>query len=373
MADSNKTEQATPRHRQKARERGQVTRSRELSSALSMAAIGGVLLLIGRVAIPYWTHYFRTMLDLASVEPIEPGGPVLYWTTIESLRWTFPIFAAGLVVSIVSGVAQGGFVFAPESLAFSFERLSPVGRLKQLFSLSALSTILKSLLPFTAITWVGVAAIRSHWQEIMGSSYVDARHFPSLMGSILIEIVWKSGLIFAIWAGVDYMLIWWKNEGDLKMSRNEIRDELKQTEGSPETKARIRRIQRQTRRRQMLKATEKATVVITNPTHYAVALRYEGEMAAPVVVAKGLDLLAARIKELAWKLDIPVMENRPLAQALYKTVEVGDPIPAALYHAVAEILVLVYKAQTEVRNREAQRRAAAAQRANLRGSNVRPK
>jgi flagellar biosynthetic protein FlhB len=372
MADSNKTEQATPRHRNKARERGQVTRSRELSSALSMSAIAGVLYLIGRNAIPEWTHFFRTMLQLGSSEAIEPGGPVLFWTTVETLRWVVPVLAGGLVVSLGAGLLQGGFVFAPESLSFNFDRLNPTNRLKQLFSLAALSTILKSLLPFTAIAWIGAASIRGHWQQIMGSSYVEARSFPGLIGSILIEILWKSGLVFAIWAGVDYMLLWWKSEGDLKMSRQEIRDELKQTEGSPETRARIRRIQRQTRRRQMLKATEKATVVVTNPTHYAVALRYEKDMAAPVVVAKGLDLLAAKIKEIAWKLDIPVMENKPLAQALYKSVEVGDPIPAALYHAVAEILVLVFKAQAEVRNREARRRASAAQQTNPQPKNVRP-
>ena len=371
MADSNKTEQATPRQRQKARERGQVTRSRELSGALSMSAIAGVLFLIGREAIPHWTHYYRTMLELASSESIEPGGPVLYWTKVEVQRWTVPILASGFVVSLACGLAQGGFVFAPESLAFKFERLSPAARLKQLVSPAALSTILKSLLPFTAIAWIGVAAIRSHWEQILGSSYVDARSFPSLLGSILIEILWKSGLVFVLWAGVDYMFLWWKNEGDLKMSRQEMRDELKQTEGSPETKARFRKIQRQMRRRQMLKATEKATVVITNPTHYAVALRYESDMAAPIVVAKGLDFAAAKIKEVAWKFDIPVMENRPLAQALYKTVEVGDPIPSALYHAVAEILVLVFKAQSEVRSRDARTRRTVAQNSQFQSANVR--
>jgi flagellar biosynthetic protein FlhB len=313
------------------------------------------------------------MLDLASSESIEPGGPVLYWTTVEVLRWVLPILAGGFVVSLASGLAQGGFVFAPESLAFKFERLSPSGRLKQLFSAAGLSTILKSLLPFAAVAWIGVASIRSHWQQVLSSSYVDARSFPSLLGSILIEILWKSGLVFALWAGVDYMFLWWKNEGDLKMSRQDMRDELKQTEGSPETKARFRRIQRQVRRRQMVKATEKATVVITNPTHYAVALRYDSDMAAPVVVAKGLDFVAAKIKEVAWKFDIPVMENRPLAQALYKSVEVGDPIPSALYHAVAEILVLVFKAQSEVRNRDARARRTVAQNSQTQTANVRPR
>jgi flagellar biosynthetic protein FlhB len=231
-----------------------------------------------------------------------------------------------------------------------------------MFSPAALSTILKSLLPFTAIAWIGVASIRTHWADIMGSSYVDARRFASLISSILLQLIWKSGLVLLIWAGVDYLLLWWKSEGDLKMSRQDLKDEMKQTEGNPASKARIRKIQRQSRRKQMLKAAETATVVITNPTHYAVALRYEQNMAAPIVVAKGLDNLAAKIKEIAWKLDIPVMENRPLAQALYKSVEVGDPIPSALYHAVAEILVLIYKAQTEVRNREARRRGNVVQR-----------
>jgi flagellar biosynthetic protein FlhB len=154
------------------------------------------------------------------------------------------------------------------------------------------------------------------------------------------------------------MLLWWKNEGDMKMSRQDIKDEMRQSEGNPESKARVRRMQRQSRRRQMLQAAETATVVITNPTHYAVALRYEMNMKAPIVVAKGLDNLAAKIKEIAWRLDIPLIENRPLAQALYKTVEVGDPISSALYHAVAEILVLIYKAQAEVRSREARWRTS---------------
>lgn len=357
MADSNKTEQATPRHRQEARKRGQVTRSRELSGALSLSAVAGVLYLMGRQSLPHWTHFFRTTLDLASSDSISPNGPLLFWTSVEAVRWVFPIVLAGMAVSVVVSLAQGGFVFAPEALSFNFERMSPANKLGQMFSPAGFSTILKSLLPFGAIVWLGVEAIRTHWNEILGSSYVDAHRFASLITSILIEVFWKSGLVLLIWSGMDYLLLWWKNEGDLKMSRQDLRDELKQTEGNPQSKARVRRIQRQSRRKQMLKAAETATVVITNPTHYAVALRYEANMSAPIVVAKGLDNLAAKIKEIAWKFDIPVMENRPLAQALYKSVEIGDPIPSALYHAVAEILVLIFKAQAEVKKRQAQRNA----------------
>lgn len=328
-----------------------------------MAAVAGVIWFMDREAVPRWTTFFRNVLDSAGTDSIGPNGPLLFWTSIEAMSWVFPILSAALAVALFAGLAQGGFVFAPEALSPSFERLNPAGKLRQMVSLAALSTILKSLIPFTAILWIGYACIRGHWGEILGSSYTDARHFAGLVSGMLLEVCWKSGLVLLAWSGVDYLLLWRKNEGDLKMSRQDIKDEYKQSEGNPANKARIRRLQRQARRGRMLKAAETATVVITNPTHYAVALRYEANMAAPLVVAKGLDLLAAKIKEIAWLHDIPLMENRPLAQALYKGVQVGDPIPAALYHAVAEILVVVYKAQAEVKARESQRRAAATRRA----------
>ncbi len=359
MADSSKSEQATPHRRQKARERGQVTRSKELSGALSMFVVAGVLALTARQGAAHWRDFFQTALDSANTDVIETNGPLLFWTSVEALRWVVPILLAALVVSLAVGLAQGGFVFAPEALSLKFDRFNPANKLKQIFSPAGLSTLLKSLLPFAAIVWVGWACIRGHWGQILTSSYAEPRVFISLVGGMIVEVLWKSGLILLVWAGVDYLLLWLKSEGDLKMSRQDILDELKSTEGNPANKARIRRMQRQMRRRQMIKATETATVVVTNPTHYAVALKFEPSMEAPIVVAKGLDLLAAKIKEIARDRDIPVMENRPLAQALYKGVEVGDAIPAALYHAVAEILVVIFKAQEEVRRRDAQWRAAA--------------
>lgn len=334
-----------------------MTRSRELTGALSMFVVAGVIALSARQGVNDWTEFFRNSLESANADTIGTNGPLLFWASVEAMRWIFPMQLAALAVSLVAGVAQGGFVFAPEAMSLKFERLSPANRLKQLFSPTGLSSILKSLIPFGAIIWVGWDCVRGHWGEILASSYAEPRAFVGIAGNLLLEVLWKSGLVLLVWAGVDYFLLWVKSEGDLKMSRQDLRDELKQTEGNPQSKARIRRIQRQTRRRQMLKSAEKATVVITNPTHYAVALRYEPDMPAPVVVAKGLDHLAQKIKEVAWNLDIPVMENRPLAQALYRSAEVGDPIPSALYQAVAEILVMVFKAQAEVRNREAQRRA----------------
>ena len=368
MADSNKTEKVTPRHRQKAREQGRVTRSRELTSALSLFAVGGVLCLLVRQGAAHWTDFFRETLESANSDTIETNGPLLFWTSVEAMRWIVPILASGFVVSLLAGLAQGGFVVAPEALAPNFERLNPAGKMQQIFSPAGLSNILKSLIPFSAMVWAGVACLVSHWTEILGSSYAEPRAFISLVGAILLELCWKCGLILLVWSGVDYMLQRLKNEGDLKMSRQEIREEMKEADGNPASKARIRRLQRQARRKRMIKAAEAATVVITNPTHYAVALKFELNMAAPIVVAKGLDLLAAQIKEIARDRGIPIMENRPLAQALYRGAEVGDAIPSALYHAVAEILVLVFKAQDEVKRREAQRRASA----NLSGAMIQP-
>jgi flagellar biosynthesis protein FlhB len=359
MADSNKTEQATPRHRLKARQQGRVTRSRELTGAVSMVAVAGVISLTAEQAAHHWTDFFRNALDAASTGSMDVNGPVLFWTSVETLRWVLPILATAMAVSLAVGVAQGGFVFAPEALALKFDRLSPGTRLKQIFSLTGVTNTLKSLLPFAAIAWVGYASIASHWPQILASTYADPRAFVHLASEMLLEVCWKSGLILLGWSGIDYLALWLRNEGEMKMSKQEIREEMKETDGNPASKSRMRKLQRAARRKMMIKATETATVVITNPTHYAVALRYETNMPAPIVVAKGLDLLAAKIKEIARERSIPIMENKPLAQALYKGAEVGDAIPSALYHAVAEILVLVYKAEAEVRQREAQTRAAA--------------
>jgi len=349
MADSNKTEKATPQKRKKAREKGQVARSRELSNALAWSA--GLALLAWQVpdAARQWRGLLQSELDVAVREPITPGGPVLFWSAVGVLRWIVPILAAAWTLSVAGGIAQGGLVVAGESLAFKPERLNPAEKLKQMFSLSGFSGVLKSLLPFGVILWIGISTLTKYWQSIVEASDLGVRAFSGFLLGVMWELCWKSGLVLLCWSAIDYFIVRQKLEGDLKMTRQEVRDELKQTEGNPAIKSRIRRLQRQMRRRQMLRDTEKASVVITNPTHYAVALRYELDMDAPIVVAKGRDFLAKEIKEVAIWHGIAIMENPPLAQALYKTVEVGSPIPAALYTAVAEILAFVFRAQARAR------------------------
>lgn len=356
MADDNKTETATAKKRATARGKGQVARSRELSSVFAMAGGLGALWLMSSGAITYWTSFFRNVLNAAATGDLDPNGPVLAWSALEVFRWTVPVLSAAAVMSVVGGLAQGGFSIAPEALQLNFERFNPASKLGQLFSPAGLSNMLKALLPFAAIAWVGESAIREHWMAITHASYLGLRLFAAMIGGMAFEVTWKSAMIMLGWSGVDYLLMWRKMETDLKMSKEEVKEEGKSSDGNPIIKGRIRRLQRQMRRKQALAATRTATVVVTNPTHYAVALRYTPDMVAPEVVAKGQNLLAQQIKELAIESGIMLLENKPLAQALYKSVEVGQAIPAMLYQAVADILVIVFKAQAEVRQQEARRR-----------------
>jgi flagellar biosynthetic protein FlhB len=356
MADSSKTEKATPKRREKAREQGQVHRSRELPSVLAMVGAVSALAIMSHNALGNWTLFYRKMLDTAATTEIDRNGPIFFWGAVEVFRWTVPVLASALLLSVSAGLAQGGINFAPAALQFKFEKFNPAGKVKQIFSLSSVSNLLKSLLPFFAIAWVAESCISSHWGLMVRASSFGLETFASTLGNMMFEVAWKACLILLVWSGIDYFLSWMKMEGDLKMTREEIREENKQTDGNPLIKQRIRRLQRRRRRRQTLAAAATATVVVTNPTHYAVALRYTPDMETPIVVAKGMNLLAQEIKALAAENGITILENKPLAQALYKTVEVDDPIPAALYQAVADILVIVFRAQAEVRRQEEMRR-----------------
>ena len=262
---------------------------------------------------------------------------------------TFQIagLAAGLswLIAVLASVAQGGLVVAPSSLGWRAERISPAAKMKQLFSLTALSNLLKSLIPVAAIIFLAAGVLIRDWQAILLLPYSGGWRVASFTLQRLGEIGWKAALVLLAWSGADYLFQRVNFERDLRMSRQEVVDEYKETEGHPTIKARIRRLQRQVRRRRMLKETEKATVVVTNPNEFAVALEYRPEMAAPAVVAKGRNLLAQQIKQVARWYGIPLVENPPLAHALYRAVEVGQSIPPKLYAVVAEVLAMIYRAQ----------------------------
>lgn len=356
MADSNKTEQATPKRREKAREQGQIVRSRELPSVLAVVGAVAALCFMSRGAVTHWTTFYRNVLDSAATGDFQSSGPLFFWSSVEVFRWIVPVLMTALVLSVAAGLGQGGFNIAPKAMELKFDRFNPASKLGQIFSLTGMSNMLKSMLPFAAIAWVAENCISNNWGVMVRASSFGIRMLTTTLGGMIYEVAWKACLIMIFWSGIDYLLTWKKMEGDMKMSREEIKEEHKQSDGNPVSKGRIRRLQRKMRKKQALAAAATATVIVTNPTHYAVALRYTPDMVAPIVVSKGMNLLAQQIKALGAENGILVLENKPLAQALYKTVEVGDAIPSALYQAVADILVIVFKAQAEIRRQEQMRR-----------------
>jgi len=345
MAQANQTEQATPRRRQKAREKGQVARSRDLIGAASGMAATFVLFSLMSSFPHAFRGFFHDCLEGAvsgnlRMDALPPllNQSGLFVATVAAL-------GLGWTVALASALAQGGLVFAPTSLLPIASRISPAAKLKQLFSITALRGLIKSLLPAATVAYLAVGCLHRDWLSLMALPARSSRGMLGFAAGRVFEVAWKSALVLFIWALLDYLFERRHLSTELKMSRQELVDEYKETEGNPVIKGRIRRLQRQLRRRRMLEDTKRANVVITNPTAYAIALEYRPDMPAPVVVAKGRNLLAAQIKEIARWENIPMVENPPLAHVLYRTVEVGQSIPAKLYAAIAEILAAVYRAQ----------------------------
>ncbi len=343
MAEDNKSEKATEHRRQKAREEGQVARSRELSASAAMLA--GVLVLVSQssASLMLWRQFFRAVLDRAVCGELSIATPLFPWAAQLLFQWLWKPLAATWGAAALVSLAQGGIVFAPKLLAPDAAKLSPAKKLGQIFSITTLVQVLKALIPGSAIVYIGVDIFRREWPSLGLGLWASPRQISAHIFDIVFEVFWKSSLVLLAWAVVDYIAMRQKLESGLRMSKQEIREEFKQTEGNPATKSRVRRLQRLARRKRMLQAAHRATVVVTNPTHFAVALEYSDEMAAPTVVAKGQNLLAQQIKEIARWDGIPIVENPPLAQSLYRTVEVGQVIPEKLYAAVAEILAYVFR------------------------------
>jgi len=238
---------------------------------------------------------------------------------------------------------------APGALSPKPQRLNPANNLGKLFSLNGLQSLLKSLIPSGFVLYIAVGIMVRDWSQILGLSRVGARSSLGWMLAHIFEISWKGCLVFILWSGFDVLISRLSFERQIRMTRQEVREDFKEMEGHPAIRGRIRRLQREMRRRRMMRDVARATVVVTNPNEYAVALEYKPEsMAAPMVVAKGRNLLAQKIKREARWLGIPIVENPPLAQALYRATEVGQTIPAKLYTAVAEILAFIYRTQRMV-------------------------
>jgi flagellar biosynthetic protein FlhB len=344
MSNAERTEKPTGKRLQDARKKGQVARSRDLAVAaasvagtIALGRLGGRLMTglgerLARDLAHLGDEPFRTVTSGELVALAVSGG-----SAIAVL--VGPIAMATLVAGVAMQSLQSGWNFAPEALKVDFGRLNPVNGFKRLGVMQSGLDTVKTFVAVAVIGWIAwfiVEAVMSQGLSLVWMSPLDAArtgwaHAESLL--------WKVAWGLALLSLGDYGLQRYRLTQSLKMTKQEVKDEARQNEGNPEVKGRIRRIQREMARRRMLEAVPKATVVITNPTHFAVALEYRrGEMAAPKVLAKGADHIAKQIRERAQKHGIPLVENKPLAQALFKTAEVGETIPAPLFSAVAEVL-----------------------------------
>jgi flagellar biosynthesis protein FlhB len=347
----NRTERATARRREKAHEKGQVLRSRELVSTMTLLAVLFVLAWHPEMWIGRWQSYFSRLLNISVLADWSDHAPVIGWTGLLTAQWIGPVFAVAFVVAVGATLAQGGLVIATDALTPDVARLNPARNIQQLFSLAGLSRVLRSLVPSGVILYLALRLILTGAPVILHSARLHSRAALALTGHLCFSIAWQSGLVLLAWSGVDFLLQRQTYEKSLRMTKQEVREENKDLEGNPQIKGRIRRLRRELLRRSLQRDIKRATAVITNPTHYAVALEYRpATMIAPVIVAKGRNLMAQKIRELARWHEVPILENPPLAQALYKAADVGQVIPPKLYAAVAEILAFLYRAQMRMQS-----------------------
>jgi flagellar biosynthetic protein FlhB len=298
-----------------------------------------------------WRAFLRDCLEGAASGSLRMDALPPFLTHAGLFGATGAALGLGWIAAVSSALAQGGLVFAPASLQPTLARISPGARLQQLFSVTALRSLLKSLLPASAVVYIAVQCLRRDWSSLLVLSGRNAQGLAAFAGGRIFEMAWKAALVLLLWSFLDFLFERRHLSSELRMSRQELVDEYKETEGNPIIKSRVRRLQRQMRRRKMLEDAKRAAVVVTNPTSYAIALEYRPDMPAPVVVAKGRNRLAAEIREIARWNDIPIVENKPLAHLLYRSVEIGGSVPPKLYAVVAEVLAAIYRAQAHAMSR----------------------
>ena len=357
------TEQATEQRKQKARQKGDIVRSRELLSSVSMLAGLLVLGVSSKQFLSGWAEVYARSLRLGTGDVQAAGlDRAIVKILAPSLLPIGAILAASFGAVLLAGIGQsGGVSIHGEALAFKLERLNPVANLGNIFSLRSVTRMAKSLLPAAVVVALGVKALKG---LILPMPVMSVGRLPATLDacfSLAVDAAW----VMVAWSALDYAMERRAWNQKLRMSKQEMRDEMKETQGNPQVKGRIRRIQNAMRRRKVKADIKRASVVITNPTHYAVALEFSFElMQAPTVLVKGRNLHALKIREEARWAGVPIVENPPLARSLFKSVEEGQSIPYELYSAVAGILAFLYRQQVEkaARERKAAEEAAKAPR-----------
>jgi len=341
-----KTETATPRRREEARKKGQIFKSTDLNSAVILIA-GSI---VGIYSFAYMTENLeqftilyllhRTQTDFDNAYAFQ----LLYESVMLMGKMLLPIFLSTFIAAFLITYLQVGGLFSMESLTPDLGRLNPLQGFKKIFSKRALMELLKSLMKIAVTGYVAYTVIEKYIYVFPRFVDMDIMASMVICGSIILEMALKVGFVFVIIGIIDYIFQWFEHEKSLKMSKYDVKQEYKQVEGDPQIKSKQRQIQREVAMRRMMAEVPSADVVITNPTHFAVALKYQAEfMQAPTIVAKGQDFMALRIREIADLNHVTIVENPPLARMLFHTTEIGDVVPEEMYQAVAEILAFVYK------------------------------
>ena len=342
-----KTEEATPKKKSDSKKKGQVPRSKEIGTVLSLGTILLIIISLGSYIVnnlkSVLIHYFSTDFQITLTE--NEINNIFVTSAMKFAEVFLPIAIPIMIVGVAASIMQTGFINSTEGLKPSLSKINPIKGMKNMFSGKKLVDLVKNLVLVGCLGYVGFGFVSENYERIMK---LGGLYFPSFgveFQSLLVGIFSKILLVLVVVAAADYFMQWKMHNKDMKMSKQEVKEESKQSEGDPHVKGKRKQKQREMAMNRMMQAVPDATVIITNPTHLALAIKYEqGENAkAPKIIAKGADNIALKIKEIAKENKIPIIEDRPLARLMYETVEVDQEIPPDMYKAVAEILAVIYK------------------------------
>jgi flagellar biosynthesis protein FlhB len=344
--DAEKSEEPSQYRLDEYRKKGDVASSKELNSVLLIAGTLLTFILCSAYVYEEFTEYLGWVLkqDFRRMYEEKQFSDVIEHTALYALKSVAPVFGASLCIGFLSQFAQVGFLWSPELLSANFDRIDPLKGLGRIFSKKALAEAVKGIFKFAVVMLITWSVMRQHLGEFSGYMHTETAAAIIHSKGLIVKLGYSLLLGLGIVALMDFAWEKWSYRQKLMMTKQEVKDEAKEKDGNPEIKQKIRAIQRQMAQKRMMDDVKKADVIVTNPTHLSVALKYDGTMmVAPAVLAKGADHLALRIREIAQENDIPVVENVMLARTLYKTVKVGEGVPRSLYRAVAEVLAFVYK------------------------------
>lgn len=349
-----KTEPATAKKLKDARDEGKVAKSRELNSAFDLIVLFLCLKtfvsFVGGKFIDIFSYIYENMPDFVKINEgglsVQAAAGLIASVTLKSLIIMLPFMAFGFVVTLLVSIVQVGWKVSTKPMKPELSKLNPLNGFKRIFSKDSLFELVKSILKIVIIIYIAYTSIKDNANDLFALYDLGLNQAVALVGTLIINTGIKISIVYLVIGLADFIYQKHKFNEDMKMTKQEVKDEYKNTEGDPQIKGRQRRKMQEVSQKRMMQDVPKADVVITNPTHFAVALKYEAEVSsAPVVLAKGEDYLAQKIKEVARENKIEIVENKPLARMLYHNVDVGAEIPPELYQAVAEVLAAVYKAK----------------------------